>query len=190
MRDHRSENHPAPRRLLFTPGRLLFGKPVLDINISFFQDADAVASRHHVLGGVHQNLDDDGTFYFLFHARGGVFPAHAAGLVEHVWGHFTQVRANEYLRFQHYFKIKGSTKCLIICYNRDYKLYLGTHILFICVICANSTRFYLMCCTLTCSVVGLSYPFSCTIGNPFPLRSLTAPLLPSVWYRARCCCSG
>lgn len=29
-----------------------------------------------------------------------------------------------------------------------------------------------------------------TTGKPFPLRSFTAPRLPSVWYRARCCCSG
>jgi len=29
-----------------------------------------------------------------------------------------------------------------------------------------------------------------TTGNPLPLRSLTAPLEPSVWYLARCCVSG
>lgn len=28
------------------------------------------------------------------------------------------------------------------------------------------------------------------MGNPLPSLSLTAPLLPSVWYLARCCCSG
>lgn len=35
---------------------------------------------------------------------------------------------------------------------------------------------------ITSRKVGLLYPTSFTIGNPFPLRSLTAPLLPSVWY--------
>ena len=51
-------------------------------------------------------------------------------------------------------------------------------------------RFLIRIYIPTCKVVGLSYPTNLTIGKPLPARSLTAPLEPSVWYLALCCCSG
>lgn len=34
----------------------------------------------------------------------------------------------------------------------------------------------------TCKMAGWLYPFNFTTGNPLPVRSLTAPRDPSVWY--------
>lgn len=95
MNDGSPEDHPAAGRFLLAPRSNLIGKPVLNVDVSLLEDADAIASRDHVFGWVQLNLDDDGALDLLLDTRCRVLSADFAGLVEHVGGDFTDVRSDK-----------------------------------------------------------------------------------------------
>ena len=99
--DHSAEHHSASGGLLLAAALQnagLLGEAVLNINVALLEDADAVAGDVHIFGGVHVHLDDDRAVDLALDARGRVFAADAAGLVEHVRRDAALVRADEHLR--------------------------------------------------------------------------------------------
>lgn len=70
---------------------------MLNINISFFKNPNTVTSDCHFLGRLKVNFNDDGPVHLLLDARGRVFTADPARLVEHVRRDFALVGADKYL---------------------------------------------------------------------------------------------
>lgn len=66
------------------------------VNITLFQNADAIASD--ILCRIHVNLNNNRAINLSFDAGCGVFAAYTAGLIEHVRRHSAQISADEYLQ--------------------------------------------------------------------------------------------
>lgn len=102
MGDHGTKHHATPGGLFLAATTLehsgLLGETVLDVDVAFLENSDAVAGDDHVLGRVHVHLDDDRAVDLAFDAGGGVLAADSARLVEHVGHHPTQVGTDEDLK--------------------------------------------------------------------------------------------
>lgn len=66
------------------------------VNITFFQDADAITGD--ILCRIHVNLDNNRAINLPFDARCRVFAAYSAGLIEHMRRHSAQISTDEYLQ--------------------------------------------------------------------------------------------
>lgn len=99
--DGGSEHHPTPRGLLFTAtlqDSSFRRKPVFDVNVSLFENPNAIAGDHHLLGWIDVHLDDNGPINFSLDAGSWIFATHPAGLVKHMRSHPAEVRANKNLQ--------------------------------------------------------------------------------------------
>lgn len=101
MGDRRTKHHTTTSRFLFTTTlkySSLLGKSVLHVDVSLFQNTNAVACDHHVLRWIHVHLDHDGAVDFSLDAGRRVLTADAASLVEHMGCDTAEVGADENLQ--------------------------------------------------------------------------------------------
>lgn len=101
MGDRGAKHHTATSRFLFAaplkhPGFLR--ESVLHVDVTFFQNAHAIARHYHILGRIHVHLDHDRAVDLALHARRRIFAAHAARLIKHVGRYTAEIRANENLK--------------------------------------------------------------------------------------------
>lgn len=92
--DGRTKDHATSGRFFLTTTleyASFLRESMFNIDVTFFEDANAVASDEHVLGRIHVNLDNDRSIEFALDARRRIFTADSTSLIEHVWSNAPEI---------------------------------------------------------------------------------------------------
>ena len=75
----------------------LLRKTMLDVDIAFLKNTNAIARNEHILCRIHIHLDNNCTIEFALDARRRILPTYATCLIEHMRGNTSEIGTNENL---------------------------------------------------------------------------------------------